>query len=467
MLINYVSLIILAKLLNPQDFGLIALSTVLIGFFEVINGFGIPQLIVKDQITDKVEIGYFFSMAMLLSLILGFLCICIGWVYAFFFNLEHSQELFHVIAISTIGILFNSYVAIYQSLYNRDLDFKMPAIYNIAALILANIIALAFATYNPSYWSLVIRNLAPCIILSTSFSFFSIYRPNFNLSLKLKRADKGFTFFLSANQALNYLARNMDYVIIGKFFDLGTVGQYSIAYRLMLAPMKMLSSRITAVLYPTLSKIKDNKSEMLNFYVKIVSYISMISFLFMGILGVTAIHWVPLVFSSTYDLLIPLIQILTIIGAFQAITSPVGILYLISDKTRLMFYYTIASSIVMILGFIAGGLSANIITFAAIYAIMSFFVNFIASNYVPLNHLDYDFKLFLKKTLSTFPIACIAYACTYFLLFYSNNLMMKFGHLPLLMEGIICFIIVYTALLRIFFKESSKEMINKIKTIYS
>lgn len=414
--INYISLIILAWFLSPTDFGIIALSTVLIGLFEVVNGFGLPQLIIKDQITSRDKIGSFFFSAFSFSLLLALLCFGAGWFYSFFFNSEYSKELFKVISVSCIGILFNSFISIYQSFYHRDLDFKTPIVYNITAITISNVLAIILALQNTSYWALVVRNLFPSIIMSVGFLMFSKYRPAFNMDQGLNPTDKQFTFFLSSNQAVNYLARNMDYIIIGKFFDMGIVGQYSIAYRLMLFPMKMLSSRVQSVLYPTLAKMRGNVSNMLDFYVKVVSYIGFISFPMMGLIGVTSEFWVPFTFNSSYNLLIPLIKILTIVGAFQAVTSPVGSLYLVTDQTRTMFVFSSISSIIMLVGFIIGGLLDNIIIFALIYAILSIIISFFVSNFVPLKLMDYNFTQFLKQTLQSFFPACISYTATWLLL---------------------------------------------------
>lgn len=414
--INYISLIVLAWFLSPSDFGLIALSTVLIGFFETINGFGIPQIIIKDQITDKKVIATYFSSSTLLSSVLIVLCVSIGWLYSFFFNNSNKNDLFLIICVSSLGIIFSNFSSLFQSFYQRDMNFKTPALFHMASIFLSNVITIPLAISGWGYWALVIRNISPLVFLSCFYFIFSKYEVSFNSKLKLNQSDRKFSFFISSNQVVNYFARNMDYVIIGRFFDINILGQYSIAYRLMLFPMKMLSSRVQAVLFPLLSNMKGNTNSMIIFYIKVVSFIAFISFPLMGVVGVTAQYWVPLVFSDLYNLLGQLIQILCIIGAFQAITSPISSLYLVSNQAKLMFLFSTVSSTIFILGFLIGGLTNNIIIFASIYASINLILSFLVSNYLPLSRLGFNFKEFILQVLKPFYPSALAYIFSWLIL---------------------------------------------------
>lgn len=465
--INYTSLILLTWHLNPSDFGLIALSTILIGLFEMLNGFGIPQLIIKDQIMDAQRIGYYVFVCLRLSLILAVLSAASGFLYVQWYGAEIREVLTMVILVSSTGILYNSIVSIYNALYQRDLDFKTPVVFLVIGLVIGNVIAVIFAASGAGYWSLVIRNLGPTFIVMLGFIFFSKYKITLNFSAHLQADEKRFSIWLSSNQVINYCSRNLDYLILGKFFEVGIVGQYSIAYRLMLFPMKFLSSRIQTVLYPTLVRMKETPDLMLDFYVKVVSYIGFASFPLMGLAGVLSPIWVPMLFDvKQYFFLVPLIQWLTLAGAFQAVTSPIGTLYLAHNMVRLMAIYSTVSAAIFLIGYAIGAKSGNIILFAIIYTFLSVVINFLAANFVPLRKLRFKFLFFLKSTMEPVLPTVGAYFFAWCLLYIwrPDTIAERFFALGSL--GLV-FALIYIIIYWLLFRRGFREKFSKLKLIYS
>lgn len=466
--INYVVLIVLTRLLSSADFGLAALSGVLIGLFEVLNGFGIPQLIIKNRVTDSARIGFYLAFCAALSTLLALLCALSGQVYVWWFGGEYRAELSAMIAVSSGGLLFNGVAAVYGAQYQRDLDFKTPALFSIVSLALGNALAVWYAAEKGDYWALVVRNLAPSGLLALGFIAFSAYRPTFRPGQRLLPEERRFTFWLSGNQIVNYLSRNLDYVVIGRFFEIGIVGQYSIAYRLMLFPMKFLSSRVQAVLYPTLARMRDNPERLMSFYVKAVSYIGFVMFPFMGLVGVTAPLWAPWVFDTErYDALLPLIQWLTVAGAFQAVTAPIGSLYLVFNMVRLMAAYTTASALVFLAGYGLGAWSGDIVAFAMIYVALSVAVNFFAANYVPLSRLNYPFGVFLRQTLEPALPAAAAYAGVWIGLTWLGQDTARTGQAFVFAAAMAVYTGMYFALYAWQFGPTLREKMNKLKTLIS
>lgn len=466
--VNYVVLIILARLLSPEDFGLAALSTVLIGLFEVLNGFGIPQLIIKNRVTDSARIGFYLAFCAALSTLLALLCALSGQVYVWWFSGEYRAELSAMIAVSSGGLLFNGIAAVYGAQYQRDLDFKTPAVFSIVSLALGNALAVWYAAERGDYWALIVRNLAPPGLLALGFVVFSTYRPSFRLGQRLLPEERRFSFWLSGNQILNYLSRNLDYVVIGRFFDIGIVGQYSIAYRLMLFPMKLLSSRVQAVLYPTLARMSAQPDRLISFYIKTVSYIGFAVFPLMGLVSVTAPLWASLVFDpGRYEVLVTLIQWLTLAGAFQAVTAPIGSLYLVFSMVRLMATYTTASALIFAAGYALGAWSGDIVVFAMIYAALSVAVNFFAANYVPLNRLRYPFGVFLRQTLEPVLPAAAAYGAVWVGLIWLGQDTARISQAFALAAAMAVYIGMYFALYAWQFGTALREKMNKLKTLIS
>jgi PST family polysaccharide transporter/lipopolysaccharide exporter len=183
----------------------------------------------------------------------------------------------------------------------------------------------------------------------------------------------------------------------------------------MIFPLKNLTARIHSVLYPVLSKLKDNASSLEQTYSRVVEGLAYLAFPISVLISVLAPIWVPVVFDvSVYDQLIPLVQILSIVGAAQAITSPVMSLYLIAGRTRALFVVGIVVALVNGVSFLVGGMSGSIQYFAVVYAIVQLTISIPVSNFVPYRLLSFNFIRFMKGLSVPLVASVILYGSIYF-----------------------------------------------------
>ena len=152
-LINYVSIFWLAVLITPEDFGKVALVIVFIGIFEAINGFGVSQLIVRDNITELKIISSYFWYVASLSLALTAFALLLSIVYLSFFNFEHGSEFQSLILVSAASLVINGINSVYNALYSRDLNFRTPSKYFVLSLFLGNSVAIVAAHFGLGYWA--------------------------------------------------------------------------------------------------------------------------------------------------------------------------------------------------------------------------------------------------------------------------------------------------------------------------
>jgi PST family polysaccharide transporter len=408
--INYASIFWLAILLVPEDFGKVALVVVLVGVFESINGFGVGQLIVRDNVTDPKLVSTYFWLVLFLSLLLTAFCLAAGIAYGLLFKLDDPVEFLLLVGISASALIVNGVISVFSALYSRDMNFKLLSQYFIVSLFLGNGCAIWVGYMGLGYWALVVKNILPGALLFLCFLIAHDYRIQFHFGRTLIRSTWSFTSNVTYFNALNFLVRNLDYIIIGKFFDLNTVGQYSIAYKIMIFPMKNITARIQAVLYPLLTRMKDDLRRVERTYSVVTVGISYITFPLAVLVSSLAVMWVPLFFDvGKYDRLITLVQVLSVVGAVQSITSPVMSLYLVSDRTQVLLYMGLISALINGIGFWLGGISNDIHTFALIYAGIQLIVLLPLSNYIPFRFMRFNFFGFLQKIA----IPLVASFCAY------------------------------------------------------
>lgn len=360
-ILNYGSILFLAYLVDPGYHGLITLASLPALLINSVGSLGIRELLTtQKEITNEEKQGY-LSFVLFLGFLLFLLSSILSILTAFFYENQYSfydfMKLGIIISIISPLSVINNYFEAFQS---RELNFKGLGIITIISISIGSVISVIFAYFGFYIAALIIKLVLP------HFLIFLLYLLFFKPSLALKWTPeiylkiKSYSLFYTLNSILNYFVRNIDNIIIGKAFSPEILGQYSIAYKILLFPMKNISSRIHAVSMPILSKMDYNSVEFRNRFFMIMGFISLVTLPIMGLLAITANDWVKLTFNNKYTHIVEMIQILSIVGAFQSILSPIGSLYLIKKETKLMFFNSLISSIIVSLVFIVSSFSGDI-----------------------------------------------------------------------------------------------------------
>ena len=201
---------------------------------------------------------------------------------------------------------------------------------------------------------------------------FSSWRPIFKLDFNISKHLFSYSIPLLGNQILNYGVRNIDDLLIGKFLGKQELGLYNRSYALMLLPLKNISSVIANVLFPSFSKIQDDKKRIKEIYLKVIQIVSLITFPLMTGLFVLAKPFILIIFGEQWADMISVIKILSILGLIQSIGIFNGVIYLSTGKTLNLFKVEIVSKL-FIIGMIIFGLffTKSIEGVALFYAIGS------------------------------------------------------------------------------------------------
>ncbi len=444
--INYGSLLVLANLVSAQDFGAVALSTVLVGLFEILNGFGMGPLIIRDRIQDERNISTMFWLALGLSLLLFFGVLLAGVFYAGFYRPSDPQGLYLILAVSALTIPINGMNAIFAAQYMRDLDFKFGAVTGTGGIVCAALAAVLLAWFGFGVWALVAKNVVPVLIQNACFWWHGRYKVRLCYHHAYARSTRTFTSQFSAFSVINYAIRNLDYVIIGKFFSESIVGEYSLAYRLMLFPLKNISARVHTVFYPVLARVKDSPEAIARIYFKGVAAISYLALPMMFVASVLAGLWVPLLFRQDFPHLAGLVSILAVVGGFQATTSAVGILSIIAGRTDALLKAALLFLLILGAGFLLGGLSGEIETFALIYAALYVFVVFPISNLIPFRLTGLKMRSLYSAMAPSFTGALGAAAASWFLADWLHREAVGVRLGVALVAGVVAYLVVIQAL---------------------
>jgi PST family polysaccharide transporter len=228
-----------------------------------------------------------------------------------------------------------------------------------------------FAYRGYGVWSIVIQTLLNSLISSVWYRAVSRIRPVLKFNKKSFRSFISMGSNIAGDTMINYWSRNADNLLIGKFVGEQSLGLYNRAYTLMLLPLNNISRVITRVMFPSFSRIKDNRSEIKRLYIKINQTIALITFPLMFGLAVTSNIFVPAVYGSNWSDMIPILQILAIVGAFQSLLSLSGSIYISLGKARMSFRLTLIYNIVYVSGFITGLLWNGLQGMVYVYSVLA------------------------------------------------------------------------------------------------
>lgn len=369
--LNYGSVLAMAFWVAPEVHGFFTLSTMSAGLSGVLGSMGIGELVVKDKSEDfesKLP-GYWFltlivaGVLLLLSLV-GALALAVFYADEYDFN-----RMFFYGTIMSLIAPIGPIRSIMEAVQARDMNFKQMSLVSVASFVLGIIPSFFLAAFGYEYWALGSKFLLPHIFY-VPLGFW-MYRQNTRIKFEptVFHNIKSFSGYFTLNNLINYFVRNVDYLIIGKFFPALVLGQYTIAYKILLFPMKNVTSRIVQVGTPLLAKMNYHGKDFKRKYFLMVQSIAVIVLPIMLYLFLVSEPLVELSFSDGYELLPIMISYLTLLGAVQALVSPVGILYIFREDMKLMTANSLVALIVFTSGLLLSSITGTIETVLLVYAL--------------------------------------------------------------------------------------------------
>lgn len=329
----------------PEDFGLLGMAVVFIGLISVLNDMGISSAIVQKRELSEKQLSSIFWFNLLIGFLAMFILILISPLIARFYN---QNSLVLIISLMSLSFLFTSLSTVQSSLFVKNLKFKKLSMFELTSTISASILGISLAYLGYGVWSLVWQNLSTTLIYAVLVWIFECWKPKIYFDLNDIKPILSFSLNLSGFNLLNYLSRNADNLLIGKFLGANALGYYSLAYSMMLLPLSNVSAVLSKVMFPALSHIQHDNNQFKLLYLKSTKYIAFVCFPIMLFLLATVDEFILTIFSINWVPAIFLIKILSIVGLIQSIGSTVGPIYLAKGKTDWIFRWGIFSSIITI-----------------------------------------------------------------------------------------------------------------------
>lgn len=352
-LIQFTQLAILGRLLNPSDFGLMAMMMIVIGLASLLTDFGVSNYFVQT----KALSGKLFS-ALFVLCIVGAFCLAVVIAFASPLLASYYQSPVLVDLLPTLGVVVIA-SAIGQpffALLQRELQFKQIAIVETVAGLVGMVVAVVMALTGYGVWSLIGGQLALAAIKMAMYSVMASSLIHFEWEIHWNDLSAALRFgnFQMAERLLNFAAWNIDKIVVGRMFGEGALGIYSVAYQLVLRPFSILNPVFTRVALPLLSRAQNDDARLSRGYLEMTRTIALVAFPIYLLMILASDSIVYFLLGEKWIDAADLVAVLGGLGFVFSLGNPIGSLLLAKSRADLSFYYNVIAAIVYALAVVIG-----------------------------------------------------------------------------------------------------------------
>lgn len=415
---------ILSRLLPPSDFGIITILNVFIALFQLVTDFGFGSAIIQKKDLTYNEINSIYSIMIYIGIILCILFAFSSYPIAIFYENKVYVYLGFILSLS---LLFNSFNSVPNALLLKKKMFAMISIrtivvYSFTAISTIILALLSFGVYALAVYSVISSFLIYFWnIISVDLKFY--FLPDISV---LKKIFK-YSAFQFGSQAINYFNRNLDSLLIGKYFSIKELAYYNKSYSLMMYPIAYIPGVITPVLHPILSQYQNDKRYIYSKYLEILKLLSLVGCYVSIFCFFAAKEIILIMFGDQWILSIEPFRILSISLIFQLLTNTIAPIYQSIGNTKLMFKSTILTTIIIITSILIGVLSKQLVYVAGGVSI-GYILNFFITFYILIHKaFSFSFKNFLyifRKIILIFIVLLIS---TFLFKYKISNVYLSFA----------------------------------------
>lgn len=336
--VQFISVALLARLLSPDDFGLMSMAIVVTGFAQAFSDFGLSNAIIHHQNASREQLSSLYW----LNLVVGF-CIFILLQAAIPLASVYYQEprLEPVLGWASLTFLITPFGQQFQSLLRQELRFKtlslIEIIQGLAYALTAVYFALAGYGVLSLVWGILIQTIVGVTLL-ISVAKRAHWLPSLHFNYRGLSGFIQFGLFQMGERSLNYISTNIDYLIIGRFLGSEALGYYNLAYNLMRLPVSYINPVVVSVAFPAFARVQHEDALLRKGYAKILHYLSSMTFPIMAGILVVAPLLVPLVYGTQWTPAVPVVRIFALLGIIKSLGNPLSSLLLAKGRADLGFW---------------------------------------------------------------------------------------------------------------------------------
>lgn len=357
--------IVLARLLTPADFGLVAMVLAVTNIATTFQDVGLAEVTLQRESITHEQVSTLFWANVAFGITIALLVVAVGPGLAWFYD---QPELAMITAAVASQFLFAGVTSQHRALLRRQMRFGVLGVLEIGAAMVASVCAIVAALAGANHWALVIMYIAsaPCMAIGCWIAF--PWVPGPPRRGEGVRSMLGFGANVTGFNVATYFARNVDKVLIGRTFSSAALGFYSKAYSLLMLPIAHIGTPLIAVALSAMSRLQTQPDRYRSYYRKLLQSLVFVTAPTVVFLAVFSYEVVLIVLGAQWLPVAGLFRYLAVAALLQSIIGTVGMVMLSSGDSQRYFRLGLMMSVIAV-GSFAAGLPWGINGVAAGYSI--------------------------------------------------------------------------------------------------
>lgn len=368
---------ILARFLSKEDFGVVAILTLVLGLTQVFSDLGFSASVMSQKDLDRKS---FLSLYWLQFIVFNAMMVAISLCSPLIAGYYSEPSLTVLIPVMMSELFFISLGRLYDTLLQKNMQFDVIAMRNIVAAVLSLVAALGLALAGAGIYSLVLSTVLQAVFVNVWNLIagqrqyrLSFHRIDFRQAGELMKVG----FYQMGAQIIDYLATKLDVLVISSFLGLGALGIYNLSKELVLKFVVVVNGIANKVMLPVLAQKQDDLAALRHTFKSFINKLSVVNAPIVGFTIVFSLTMVRVFYGDAYAEASVTVKVMAVWSLFVVLGQPNGLLAIATKKTNVSFFYTmlrLAIMGVMLLAFARHSLMAAAVTMLATYFVM-FFVN--------------------------------------------------------------------------------------------
>lgn len=347
--VNLFLSIVLARLLNPAEFGLVATALAFIAILNSFSDLGLGKALVQNK--ENISITY--SSVFFINVISSIFIVIVLQFFAYYIgDFYNNLELTNLIRLLSFILIINSFSTVQNAIFSRNLDFKSLNIRLLLAVVTGGIVGITTAFYGYGIYALAAQQLVNAAIGGIVIWTLSSWRPKLEFSMLAIKGLFDFSAYTFLNRVTQELIKRMDVLVIGKLFSTTTLGFYGRAESLVNIVRVLSTQSLNKVFFPVMSRLQDNDDAYKKIFFTIFDLILLIIFFISGCTVLAGEYLIITLFGEKWEQSVIIFQILMIKIFAYPINSFLILTLLAKGFAKENFFHSIVRKTIYLSSFI-------------------------------------------------------------------------------------------------------------------
>ncbi len=346
-MLSLISLLILARFLSPADFGVMALTIAVIGYFEIVSRIGLGSALIsaREQVAETANAVFFFSM-----LLSGLMALALWLSSEGIAGFMNEPQLVDVLNVIAVTVIISGLPTVSDSLLQKELQFKRKLVPEVMRGLVKGLLSIALALLGFGVWSLVYGYLAGTAVFAVVSIAMRPWRPTGLPRLDVTKRAFLFGINMFTAQLINMIPQTLDNILVGKILGTSSLGIYALAYRIPELCLKTFTAVAMRVVHPIMAEIQTEPEQLRRYYYGYMRYFALMTLPCGAVLATLSDPLVRVLYSPDWYGMITPMMYLSIAFAIWTLRLLPGSIYKAINRTDLMLRVSIYNLPIFVLG---------------------------------------------------------------------------------------------------------------------